>query len=1115
MTSHQPLQRTSDPFYTLEKSVRDKIDRSSSPYIGLIDDLIDPNTHRGISNALQKAGGKFGNLEAGLQKYPALFASYMIKSIQENYGKGNQSVYECLNVALGQPKTSNSNQRERESLYRTFRRACQKLQLPVSNRLFGSNYMVDTYFDQAGVPLAQIDRIREKMSVFARRNGLPDEFDPNAQRDWYTQFCNSLHAPFPIRTKRALLNDAHCHYLTEFLSDIAESESPVSDSFKFKKMTLPSLLFDGDCLTMFFPPSPSGETWKLTQDNDQQRITVGSEPHNLLIDEFGMQHMSATSSSGSKIEFTLWKDQRNNQLAIFDAVTHRYICTHSVTDGGMVLNPGRYRVLSRFETDDDWLQTEETLEDGFYFGEFQLDAGKKYQIRRGPVTFVISAHSHAVIDLNGEAFTPYSGTPFYSSNLLQVTAKLPEEWELGSDHYELVFSPLSCGQERSIPILFTESHQVTIPLTSVCDLWQGNLDRLTISLRRSGQKRALARTSCIVWFGLKALKGGYIPECSELPDNLDKKLCSNVYIDNEQSAINIKDRSVPFASLGFRLKNRELTFQFALPGTYIYLDDTHADVRRESLLTAGTVLSASYTDRRVLRIYSTEPGIVKLGNRIIYDSFEKKPWIKCSIASLLDHIDGEHNSLIFQSENYSKTLVKLVSPHHISDWKTGIKHDSIDIGFKSVSSVDSLEVAARELFSEDTTRQQFDVKQLIMLDRPEKLGGIVFCYEDPELSEYKLQLYTQQLSDGIWFLQFNARINNRWGVFSNERQDQYAMAVIIESGKICPYSEGLLNQVDELSLVAKNRLLQSTNDILRTCYDAECWKQLSWLKTIWSHLVYDPAVTSSDNVKNLLPQTEFRPDENASPSWIPFLNIGGFNPSIYAMPSASYRKIDTGNSINLRCLKGISECEHSLGEAVRNELLVDALVVTFNNKKEVVSGQSEPREFDPKTLERMILTTFSDAEWEKLQHEQRVPALGELLGGYHLAYCQQDFLYHFRRSQQGNEFLRPAMTRLANRYKNRTADVMPNLIPEGYFEYEREVVVLQEISRLASGLAKACRERSRGENSLAPTLEALRTELLHETQDITFTLSFFLAIAGKLFHYYLLLWEIYFESRDQ
>jgi len=1016
-------------------------------------------------------------------------------------------------------------------LWKAFRRACHKMELPLSNRLFGSNYMVDTYLEQVGVPYACTDQLWKAMATFANKNGLPDEYDIGQQNIWYTKFCDELPSSFPVRIKRALVNDASGFYLSFFLDKIAKS----SDSNKFKEklsaqnspvpdydvgldkeqlstITFPILSYDGDILNLNLFPGASYNEWIISIDHKQQCIEVDEQQRDIFIDSLNIQRITAQVEGGSEIEYSLWNGEKDNQFAIFDASSNQFISTHLLTDEGVVLPPGLYRILSRFDIDESWLQTDEAIEDGFFTGELEIKSGAKQTISRGPISFIIRGHSQALLTLKGKSYTPYSGSEFYVTDNLAINIQLPKEW-INNGEYELKLSSPFLEQKVILPVKLIDDNEILISLSSVVGNWTAGVDRMTIILRHSGQKRVLARSSALVWFGLGSVMQGYKLLGHTLATNIIKDSCENIRIDSND--IVIKDHYVPFYTLAFSLTiNRKILFKFALPGTYVYLDDPNAEMGREELILPGTTLSASFEDQRMIKIYSTEMGEIHIGKRVLHNDFEKTPWIRYSVAALVDHIDSESSQLLFVRPNYEQVLLNLVSPHIIENWSIVYKSKSLKVKFNTFSPLNTLVVTANEIINNQTISQTYQSNQGLCQNAVGQLGGMLISHENSAFKQQELDIHIDNLYEGIWILEIKALILGRWGSVSNNRKDQYAIGVIVEKGIISSFSKYNYHQIDKLNLQRKTSLLTHLNSLLSLCYEQSSWDSIVWLKNIWGYLVKDNEVVSGDNIKYILPITEQLPDENVSESWVPMLHIGGYNPSIYARNAKAYERIDIGISINLRCFKAIYESSNDLAEAIRCELVTNTLVVGFMNKLQIESEGIQPANLDLKKVDDMLPFIFFGNHWNKLLRVGKEPAMGDLLGGYHLAFAQNECLINCRRIQVGNDFLRPAMNSLAFRYKGVNVSTMRILIPDDYFENNDEKSLLESLSTMTSGLAKACREEARGINSLQPLLEQFEQGLIGNSTDLSQVLSFFLSVTGDLFHYYLLLWEIYYASRE-
>ena len=1097
-----------------ENEVKEKIKASDVPYLGLIENLISESAYNIVYSELKNAsGGKFVNVERWLKQFPALFASYMVKGIQVHFGnEAGNSVYGALLLAFGLPKKFELKQHERESLWRVFRRACNKLELPLSNRQFGPNYMVDTYLEQVGVPDARIGKVWNEMKKFAKKNGLPDEFNIAEQNAWFEKFRSDLKNTFPPRLKRALENDVTGYYLAYFLENLEQIKDKTTSKELFEHRTLPVLSYDGEILMLrIFPNDSEGcEIWEINIDDEQQRIEVDDHQHDIFLD-LRTEKVSAKMSDGTDVDYYLWEDDKDDQLAFFDDSSNRFISSHNLGEEGIVLSPGRYRVLSRFDINESWLQTDETHDEGFYTGELELASGAMNTIEYGPATFIVRAHSQAVISLKGNFITPYAGPVFYSSDSLLINARLPKEWSLDGE-YEIEIRSPKLEKQLLIPVLFDENHNVEVTLSKVTGQWPDGVDRITISLKRVGQSRALARSSAVIWFGLESLEQGYKPVCRNPPENLKKERCENIRIDNNRLVV--KDQNVPFSSLCFSLSGqRELSLKFALPGTYIYLDDTNADVRREVLVRPGTTLSVSYDDRRLIRIYSTEDGVLRLGERIFHDDFKKRPWVKFSVAALVDHIDSESSNLVFSTHTYDQVLLNLVSPHLIRDWKTVQETESVSVEFTAFSLVEQIVVTATELLTNNTHQQSYHTNQGLIQSQPGELGGMLISQKSSEYKNQQLELYVDNLSDGLWFLKFNALIAGKWGSLSNERKDQYVIGLIIENKRISRFNKNCLYLLERFNSYEKNRLLGDLNSILTTCYEASSWESISWMKTVWHRLINDQDVMSDENIKRILPITEQLPDENSSESWISMLHIGGYKPFIYSRDASIYNRMDIGSSTNMRCFKAMNESRKDLAKVISSELVVDALVTAFQNKQKIITERVKPKNLNLAVIDKLYEYIFIDNDWERMLRDDKEPALGDLLGGFHLAYAQNECLKNIRRTLSGYRYLRESLKRISFRFLDNDSTIMPCLIPEQYLDNdEREY--LMALSHLASGIAKTCRHDARGTNDLPVLLDNLENELIGDNKNILPVLSFFMGIAGDLFHYYLLLWEIYYESRE-
>jgi hypothetical protein len=447
----------------------------------------------------------------------------------------------------------------------------------------------------------------------------------------------------------------------------------------------------------------------------------------------------------------------------------------------------------------------------------------------------------------------------------------------------------------------------------------------------------------------------------------------------------------------------------------------------------------------------------------------------------------------------------------VTDWELNTKKHSIDVDFTGYATINTIVVSATNMLTLSRHQQTYISNGGVCLKQSGQLGGMLIANERELGKRQQLMVDFEALQDGAWFLTLDASINGRWGALTNNRNDRYCIGLVVENGFITTFTAHHLNQVDALALFDKNRLLSFLNQELSVCFELSCWQTMTWMKDIWCHLASHHELMSDSNLRKIMPLTQSLPNEGDSESWVPQLHIGAYNTSIYTRSAKCYQHIDVGSSVNLRCIKAMAESYVDLGEALRKELIADAVVVGFENKEAVMAGPVKPKNLSLEMLRMILPAVFGEDLWLKILREDNKPALGDLLSGFHLAYTQLDFVKNARRTQTGNDFLRPSLNRLAFTYPKQGAVIMPILVADDFFVDEQEKELLEAMCYLSSGLAKACRGEARGKHKLHAITELLTTQLL-DKNSLEAVLSFYMSVAGGLFHYYLLLWEVYYES---
>lgn len=1110
-----------DPFAKYESGVMDKLRESNVPYLGLIDGLLSESTLSFIKGALTQAGGTLANFERGLRLSPALFVSYLVHTIRKNLGgdAAGSAVYGCINLAMGRAKDARQDNEERRKLWKAFCLACKKLELPLSNRLYGSNYMVDAYLEQTGLAEAYLKIINERMDKFACKVGLPDPEDYSAQKAWYDEFRNLYGNSFGVRTHRALINDTQGYYLSQFLNAITSIEtfnknnnSKILQVEPHRIAASPLFLFDGDELSIVFPGCVNDIDWKIKIDDHVESIQVKDQDKKICFYDYGLNRIELIVSNITPTIVTLWEGDLNNQFAIFNCDDNVFVGRYDLTQEGVALSPGRYRILSRFPISENWVELEESYQEGFFIGEFDLRAGHCHYIKRGPITFTVSAHSEARMVFEGDEVIPYSGKNFFTSSGLKIAVDLPLEWLSSQSKYELELYAGEIGERRIVPVSVDSDNRILIELDFQSLGWKPGMARVRAVLKKENERRELVRQSALVWFGLRSLANGFTLDLIALPENIDIEKSKNVRIDKEKNELKPIDYDVQFTDLSFALSgNRRLKFRFALLGTFLYISNLEDGFRNETNLPIGSILSSSFNDTRRIRIFSTEDGCLRIGGHTIHESFLRKPWCNPSIASLLDKITRDDNKLVLETSKYSLPLLRIVSPYYVDNWKIEFKARSIDITFKSPVGFDEFVVQATNLISLSSHKKIFSTDATLCNVRNGEISGLLINRNNHDLSQM-LTLNTDALSDGVWFIEFDFAIKGKWGSITNQRKDHYGLGVVVERGRIVTFSSNILTNIQHKSPEHKRQLFNFVNVELKKCYEINCWNSLSWIKEIWCCLVKDNDVVNNDRLSQVLSLTQYSPSDIDSPSWVPQVHMGAFNITLYGRESRYYRHIDVKNSVNLRCLKLIGDSEKNLGSCLQSELIAASVVVAFENRSAIIANNAVPESLNINVLAAMLPSVFNEAIWRDICSGDFVPVFGDMLGGAHLAYCQYSFLVNARRAQDGNEFHRPAHNNMVFKFAHNQRDVLPLLVFDDFFESETERELLESVCYFSSVFAKACRGVVWNGEDIEPLLNRLKADLLGENTKLENILSYYLIIAGELFHYYLLLWDIYFIS---
>ena len=1099
------------PFANYESKAKAAIDSSDVPYVGLIDEVLTSDEMQFVEKTMAKSGGQLRNFEKGLRIAPALFVSYLSTSLRMHLGGNTSAIYGCINIAMGKPVKAQQTSDERSRLWKAFRVACKKLGLPVSNRHFGPNFMVDAYLEQAGIPEANLPELAKKMELYAKKYGLPEADDVVAEQTWYSSFKKSLKAPFSKRSIRALENDTTGYYLNQFLEE--KRMLTASEIEQYAIAHSPNLTFLDDDLKLIIPAVSVDKEWTVNVDGTINTVNVQGADFQFLIEDIDSRTI-IVESDDQRFEYLLWESEKDNQLAIFRADNGHFVSSHSLIEEGEAFSPGKYIVISRFEFTSNDVELSEYFQDGFYIGDFEIKPDTQIIIKRGPVNFAILSHAEPSISIEGTLIKPHTGKDFYCSRDIKVITNLPDEWLSGEHCYELEIS--SSNENTSILINIKSDDMQQVNEFDYCSAnWAPGLKRIVVKLKRVGSSRVLSRLSALIWCGLDAITDGYKFHISEFPaeGNLDIEKSSNVRRDVKNNNIVAVDNDLPYMDICFKFtaKNAQV-FRFALHGTFIYISDLKEGFLQEKIQSLGSTLASDYNDSRRVRIYSSENPTIEIGPHTLHD-FAKKRWYKTSIASLVDKVDRSNNELTAIFGNESQVLLRLVSPHYLESWTIQERNQIVELSFETPTGFSEIEIVATNLLT--LSKQKIYLSSLNSQPNYNRgaLSASLFHY-DASSKKQMLSIDVSEADDGPWFLEFTGAVSGKWGRFSNKRMDHFSLGFTCFNGQLGILQSEYFTKLKSFSFEHLTELFVWLTSRLNKCYEINSWNSIAWIKGVWLFILNN--VQSIETNNRVVQLTAYQPSEEDSPSWVPQVNLGAYSHNVYSGCFNTYKKLDAQNSTRMKTLKLAGEINQSLLDAVKTEKLEVAVTVFFANKNEYEdpNSQVEPVRFNHEKFIESMPYLFLESDFEKLKRGDVKPAFGDLLGGKHYAYSQLKFLENEKLAQQGNDYIRPHFNTVIIKVARDLPGSVPILIPEHYFGHDNHLKELIDAAcKFSSYLAKSYRTNYWQEQDISKVLDRLQ-QYAGDTADIKSLLSYFFNVCGDIFHFYLLFWEVYFVSES-
>ena len=1122
-----------------EQDLRRVIQRSETPFLGLMGDALAPQVRAAIDAAIA-LDPTIENFNSLLYKFPALFAVHLTSEIMSGMGQtGNYDLYR--HVLSAAKLTTDLSPDDRFNLWGAFRSAVLHLGLEVAPKTSGHHFMADTYLRQVGVPIAFADDLAERMLVFAKTAGLPDADDPDGITRWQTALDTKLVAPFSRVAQRAVAFDTQGFYTRTFIK-VYESDGSLNSANRLeqamarafevlgrggrlRRAALPFLVFNFGGLGVFVPAGDSPRSIDVDVDGDIQTFNVGMADELFHIpDALPLLVSVSDSASQQTIQYEVWGDEKPNRLLLFNEQGRLKGRAQLGMADPLVLPPGKYMALCRFEPTG--VQVEEVSEEPrlFSFPVF-LHPGEQQVFANGPAKLTLQGEGRLLAIWTGSTKGTKDSVEF-NFGPLQLDLEFPVDWLTNSGGaFEVVLSNASGAAPTAFPIdADSQGHaHFDVSGTAWYSSLRPGLSRILAEIRRRGEARALLRTSVLYWSGLVSISSSLKFQLSSPLQNLLEKYCENFTV--TESQIKPKDNVSRHLSLSFQLDSRRVqTLVWNAPGVFVEVTRLNeAGTRSTTKRPLGSTEVVSLTSSKQIVVSSSESGELSLGDWTLMADFSRQTSKSLAASFLASRITAQSQVLTFRAlgTTVNLPLLKLVQPHSIDSIVDKVVDGQLLVKLESTAEVDAILVKARELLSgldiefelaannNEWTNWRMGRARLMTL--PKSDGGFTSS----------LYIAFDQQPASAWTFRFDGRIAGMWGHLQNQRLDQFATGFLCdETGAQAGFSKlstSLSELTDRQSLVVFVRL----NEELLPCYSLESWTSMRWLSKAWDDLVQRWTTHENEGITDLVAMACARPPEDAALSWMPQMYIGANLPGIFAAEADVCRQVNEIGHPLAKSLRAIAQVS-KVYPAVFGDLLHVCVAMGFSNFPAIARG-APPKNFSLETYTQGLRQVeSSNFDFVRLEDSTFMPDAGDFLGPIHVRWAKSKLVTAYVDTLEGNSirrgqamglclYLRKVMPTINGstlpRLKGTRPYIEPWPLPEDdciASDVAQQNENLAHIQHFLSLFALHCRAAARTPDSLKSIMTTLKSSEL----PVDACIAYLLQVGEAFFAYYLLLWEV-------
>lgn len=1119
-----------------EKAILRAIRNSDAPFLGLLGEIFTKEMREALDKAIA-ANPTMPGYVGRLESHPALFAVNIAWHVMHGMGQGGKfSLYPHIHKALGMSSELNPN--ERQPLWRAFRRTLVLLGLEPSARISGPHFMADEYVRQAGVPLPFVDDLAERMLVFAKRVGLPDDDDPEGIVTWQAALDARLGPPFSQTARDTLSLDRLGYYTRVFLRVYANSgqaidagnilEKAMAQAFEktgttsIRRAVLPRVLFLDGCLGVFFPGGEEQE-WAIEVDGTMRLCHTAAEDRFISFSQpLPCKLKAHCLSSGQKMQMSLWEDEKSNRLLFFSDTGRLAARGQLAQTEPLILSPGGYTVLARFTPNG--VEVDE-ISDSPRLVSFRLhlSPGENAVLANGRTRLEIHTESAPLISWQGDTRTSKDGVEFWYG-AVNLIVELPSDWLGTGSNYELTLMPGERGALMVVPLESIENGkcQVSVSEMTAKAGWKPGLMRLVVELRRSGEARILLRTATLYWLGLCEISPGLRFRCADWPENLKLEFGENLKrVGNDLAVMDSAARGVRLVFSLSQTRQQSLTWN--VPGVFVEVE-TVADggVSSRSRRTLGSTEAVSLTSEKQIVVIASDPGTLRLGDWSQRLDFSRQSTRLLSSAFLASRLTPMSNTLVYENEitGTSLDLLRLTQPHEVSGFSAQVKSGQFVIALHVSEPVDAIVVRALALLSDDDdvftlqanagelTSTRFGQARLMVLDGSQG-GYMAYVY-----------LNLDYWPAGAWLFNLDAQIKGIWGHMQNSRQDVFSAGLLwAESGQTLS-AKAWMDQLADLDDKHACDLLKRINAALQICYAQESWTGIAWLGEAWRKLTQRWMGREVEALSALADMVAIRPPDDSSPSWLPQVAVAAELPSLFTLLADKYRLLNEKRHPLIRTMRAMATISAEY-PAVFGDLLHTTAAAGFSNFLAISRG-AQPKSFVFDSYTSALLNTDTLENHYRLSDDAYLPGPGEYLGPLHYQHALRSLEDAYDRTLAGNDIHRGQALGMCKQFRrfHPTLDVVgipghfcahsPHLMPWPYpsddelnIEDAQRYENLVDLAHFVAWFAFVCRMETRKPGALNEFLKTFK-----EQQGAKASLTYVLQIGEALFAFYLLLWEL-------